>query len=66
MSDLEIIQWEYELLMKNKLALELVNKTLDYEDENRLKQVRKAYDIFKPKLTVVEPTTIIRKEEVPF
>jgi len=65
MSDLEIIKWEYELLMKNKLALELVNKTLDYEDENRLKQVRKAYDIFKPRLTVEEPTSF-KKEELPF
>lgn len=65
MSDLEIIKWEYELLMKNKLALELVNKTLNYEDDNRLQQVRKAYDNFKPTLTVAPPT-IIRKEEILF
>ena len=65
MSDLEVIKWEYEMLMKNKLALELVNKNLDYEDENRLKQVRKAYDIFKPRLIVEEPKSI-KKEEIPF
>lgn len=67
MSDLEIIQWEYGLLMKNKLELELVNKTLDYEDNNRLQRLREAYDIFKPRFTSsVAPPTIIRKEEVPF
>lgn len=65
MSDLEIIKWEYEILMKNKLALELVNKTLGYEDNNRLQEVRKAYDNFKPTLTVAPPTSI-REEEIPF